>query len=272
MATTQTTTSKRTKANGSTPLPVDSDSVAGLDNPATQIPSAAPTQDKPPAVSPPKFAIMELPIVNIPGSPLVIHAFSQKARDQMKAAQEAGAQRTKKKGNREPKDFALAYHNARHISADGWDGAAAATFRNAAIDACRLVGFHMTVAKRALFIEPDGLSVPDGTPLVRIEGKPYAFEATVRNQTGVADVRVRPRWDDWKAIVRIRFDTELFTPDDLVNLMLRAGEQCGVCEGRPGSKSSFGQGWGMFQVDLNVSGRPLAHHRPDVRRARHLPV
>lgn len=210
----------------------------------------APEISKLTAISAPKFAIMELPIHGMPGSPLVIHAFSAKARETMKSAQEAGSVGRKGK-KREPKDFDAAYHGARHISTDGWDGMNAAAFRNAAIDACRLVGYKMTHAKLSLFIEADGVSATEGTPLVRIHGEPKPFEAVTRNQTGVADIRVRPRWDEWSALLRIRFDLEQFSPEDVINLMWRAGEQCGIGEGRPNSSSSFGLGWGLFQIDTS---------------------
>lgn len=200
-------------------------------------------------ISAPRMCVITVPIINANGSPLVIHAFSAKARATMRAAQEAGSVGKSKRGKRDPKDFDEVYNSARHISRDGWDGAAAATFRNAMISACRLIGFKMTIGKLSVFIEADGLSAADGTPLVRINGEPYPFESVVRNQTGVADIRVRPRWDEWTADLRIRFDRDQFNEDDVINLLVRAGTQCGICEGRPDSSNSFGQGWGLFQID-----------------------
>jgi hypothetical protein len=172
----------------------------------------------------------------------------------MRAKQVAGS--TGKKGTkREGKDFEAAYHNARHIAKPngndpgGWDGVAAASFRHACIDACRLVGFKMTLGKRAVFIVADGVT-NDGTPLVRINGEPVPFECAVRNETGVADIRVRPRWDAWSATVKVMFDRDQFTTNDVLNLMMRAGMQGGVGEGRAGSKMGNGCGWGAFELDL----------------------
>lgn len=201
-------------------------------------------------ISAPKFAILTVPIRNAPGSPLVVHAFSAKARGIMREAQELGSVGRKRKP-KDPKDFEAAYQGARHISRDGWDGVTCATFRNAMISACRLVGFKMTVGKLSVFVEADGNSVADGTPLVRIEGEPQPFEAVVRNQTGVADIRIRPRWDEWSANLRVRYDREQMSDDDIVNLLVRAGAQCGICEGRPDSSNSYGQGWGLFEIDTS---------------------
>jgi hypothetical protein len=221
-----------------------------ITGPAVGATADLPTQkpSKGNSIPAPRFGILTVPIKQLDDAPLVINAFSAKARQQMRDAQEAGAA-GKKRRAKDPKDFEALYHAARHISKEGWDGAAAATFRNAMISACRLVAFKMTISKLSVFIIPDGISVADGTALVRISGEPEPFEATVRNQSGVADIRVRPRWHEWSANLRIKFDLDQFTVDDVINLLMRAGQQCGVCEGRPDSKESAGMGWGLFTID-----------------------
>jgi hypothetical protein len=183
-------------------------------------------------------------------SPLVIHAFSQKAREQIRTTQTQGA--TAKKGKkREPKDFDAAYESAKHVSRDGWCGFAASGVRSAMISACRIVGFQMTKAKISVFVEADGYDNADGTALVRIvKGEPHKVEHMVRNDNGSVDMRARPMWDEgWEAVVRIRWDGDQFTASDVANLLLRAGQQVGICEGRPDSKNSGGMGWGLFTVE-----------------------
>lgn len=212
-------------------------------------PERASLTKKPSAISAPQFTILTVPLKNLGGAPLVIHAFSAKARAIMRESQELGAAGRKRRP-KDPKDFDAVYQGARHISRDGWDGATCATFRNSMISACRLVGFKMTISKLSLFVEADGNSATDGTPLVRILGEPVPFEAAVRNASGVADIRVRPRWDEWSANLRVRFDREQFSDEDVINLLVRAGAQCGIGEGRPDSSNSFGQGWGLFEIDV----------------------
>ncbi len=221
-------------------------------------------------ISAPRFCILTVPLRNIPGHPLVVHAFSAKARQIMREAQEAGSVGRKKKP-REPKDFKEAYMGARHISREGWDGVTCATFRNSMISACRLVGFKMTVGKLSVFIEADGNSREDGTPLVRIFGEPVPFEAPVRNASGVADIRVRPRWDEWTANLRVRFDREQFSDMDVINLLVRAGAQCGIGEGRPDSSNSFGQGWGLFEIDLAKGVEMFDVPAPQINFTRRVP-
>ena len=163
-------------------------------------------------------------------------------------------QQARGKRNRKPKDFEAIYEAAKHIAKangkdkGGWIGIPAPAFRNACIDACRLVGFKMTHAKLSVFIEADGIDVGDGTPLVRIVGEPRVHESSVRNESGVADIRWRPMWETWSAAVRVTCDEDQFSATDVMNLMLRAGLQVGIGEGRPNSPNSNGLGWGRFEV------------------------
>ena len=108
----------------------------------------------------------------------------------------------------------------------------------------------MTRAKLSIFCEADGHDADDGTPLVKItKGKPRYHESLVRNASGVCDIRPRPMWaPGWQAKVRIRFDADQFEVDDMANLLMRAGQQVGIGEGRPDSKKSCGMGWGLFEV------------------------
>jgi len=198
------------------------------------------------SITPPDMRIIELKIRGI--SPLSIHRFSQKAKIQMKNAQEAGLTSKSKKA-RDPKDFEQEYRDAFYISEDGWYGIHAVSFRNAAIGACRAVGYRMTHAKLALFIVHDGIDKEDGTPLVRItDGEPELWIAPVKNSNAGTDLRARPLWRKWGANLRIRYDAGMFTDADVVNLMARAGIQGGIGEGRPSSKLSAGLGFGLFEI------------------------
>lgn len=186
-------------------------------------------------------------------APLVVHKFSQKAIQMIRDKQAAGSV-ARKGTKREAKDFTAVFNGARHISTEGWDGIRADAFRCAMISACRLVGFKMTLAKLSVFIEPDGFDATEGTPLVRIIGDaPEQFESMVRIGLGgsTTDISVRPMYRKWGARLRVRFDADQFTVDDVANLLLRVGIQIGICEGRPDSKSSCGCGWGVFEIVKN---------------------
>lgn len=197
-------------------------------------------------IRPPNFQMVELHLVGI--APLCQNRFSQKAKEQMVAQQQAGS--TAKKGKtREAKNFEQAFENAQYKSKEGWVGVPCSSFRNAAISACRIVGFKMTLAKLGVFIEADGFDAEDGTPLVRlIADKPVMRIHNVRNASGVVDQRPRPFWDEWEIALRVKFDGDMFSVDDVVNLFARVGLQVGVGEGRPDSKMSAGMGWGCFRL------------------------
>jgi hypothetical protein len=165
----------------------------------------------------------------------------------MRATQEAG-QQAKSKKKRDAKNFEALYEGAKYKSAEGWCGFHAAALRLAMIGACRLVGYKMTLAKLAVSVIADGFDPEDGTPLVRIYGEPKMDVRPARNDNGSVDLRARPMWMKWSAKVRLRFDEDQFSVEDVANLLTRVGLQCGIGEGRPNSKMSGGIGWGTFEV------------------------
>ena len=197
-------------------------------------------------IAPPKFRTAEFMIRGT--APYVSNKFSQEAREMMQAKQEEGSQSQKKKGPRKAKDFDKCAAGSAHKLADGSYGIPATSFRQACVSACRIVGFKMTLAKLALFVLADGVDADDGSPLVKIEGTPKRVDSLVRNETGVADIRPRMHWDEWTAILRIKYDADLFKAEDVRNLLERVGVQVGIGAGRPDSKSSCGQGWGTFEI------------------------
>ncbi len=193
----------------------------------------------------PNMEIAEFRIIG--DAPYVQNAFPQKALEEIRAKHVAGS--TAKKGSkREPKDFDAMYEASLHRSEEGWFGIPAPAFRNAMIDACRLVGFHMTKAKMSVFIHADGYDPRDHSPLVRIsKGEPSKIESLVRLQGSTPDIHARGLWEPgWECIVRVRYDADQFTRKDVANLLARVGGQVGVGEGRPFSPNSAGMGWGTF--------------------------
>jgi hypothetical protein len=175
--------------------------------------------------------------------------FSQKAIAKIQETHRQG-QQARSKRIREARDFDDDYRQAMHRFADGRCGIPCSGFRNALISTCRVVGFKMTIAKLSIFIIKDGLDDVDGTPLVRIEGTPEQCILPVRNATGVIDLRARPLWREWAVNLRIRFDLDQFSAEDILNLLQRAGRQVGIGEGRADSRDSNGIDYGFFNVEL----------------------
>jgi hypothetical protein len=197
-------------------------------------------------ISAPRLRTAEFELVGT--APYVQLRFTQKAMEQMKAKMEGGSQ-SKSKKIRDKRDFNDDFIQAQHISTEGWNGVPAGAFRTAMIDACRLVDFKMTLAKLSVFIEADGIDKVDGVPLVKLIGKkPEQNLMAVRNQTGVADLRNRPMWREWRIKLRVKWDEDQFSLQDVTNLLARVGEQVGIGEGRHYSKASAGLGWGTFRI------------------------
>lgn len=180
-------------------------------------------------------------------APYVQLRFSQKLIDGFKAKFEEQAPASKKKV-RVKRDYQADFICAQHVSEQGWAGVPAGAFRAAMISACRLVDFKMTLAKLSVFVDADGFDKVDGTPLVKIAGKPELLNMIVRNANGQPDLRTRAMWKAWSINLRIKYDRKQFSHNDIANLVNRVGCQVGIGEGRPDSKSSAGMGWGTFRI------------------------
>jgi hypothetical protein len=180
-------------------------------------------------------------------APYVQLRFSQKLIDGFKAKFEEEAPSSKKKV-RSKRDYQADFLGAQHMSERGWCGVPAGAFRAGMISACRLVDFKMTLAKLSVFVDADGFDKVDGTPLVKIEGKPELLNMIVRNANGQPDLRTRAMWKKWSIKLRVKYDRKQFSHHDIANLINRVGTQVGIGEGRPDSKSSAGMGWGTFRI------------------------
>lgn len=194
----------------------------------------------------PNFQTVE---VGIRGTaPLMVHKFSMKARKQIEAKQTA---KDKVSGVRQPKDYAAEFNAARYISKEGWDGFYAGAIRSAMIRAASYGGgLSMTAAKGLIFVVAEGFDRDDGSPLVRILGDKAKHDTRpARNDGGGIDIRNRPRYDKWNTKLKISYDADMLTAQDVLNLLARAGESVGLCDGRPGSPNSNGCGFGTFAVE-----------------------
>lgn len=202
-------------------------------------------------ISPPNLQTARFTIMG--QTPYVQNKFSNKAKQQMKEQQEAGSTATTKKKKREAKDFQQCYEDAQYKPAgQTWpNGAIPATAIKAAmVAACRLVDFKMTDAKQCVYIQSDGFDKDERVPLIKItKGKPIYFEQALRNANGNPDIRPRPMWEEgWEAEVRITYDADRFTLQDVSNLLMRAGLQVGIGDGRQASRMCVGLGWGAFKA------------------------
>lgn len=189
-------------------------------------------------LQPLKLETVEIPIVG--ETELIIHAWSEKAKRQMLEKQMNPGARAKK----EPKDPTADYEAAFHRLPDGRPGFPSGGFKAAIVGACRLFdGLPMTQAKIAIRVSGEGPLL-----LVPISGDPYMREDMVRLETGVADIRYRPGFPDWKAVLPITFNASLLSLSSLVHLVDAAG-QGGIGEWRPSAPKSASGSFGTFRVN-----------------------
>lgn len=191
----------------------------------------------------PRISVQRMHITLIGTSPLISHAWSPKAKQMMLDKQTKKA--AQKKDAKEPfTDYidSLYWLTPRPAHPDETAVAAAqfgfpsVAFKASAVAACRFVnGIKMTEARGAFHIAGE---------FVPIEGHPSMREDMVRLQTGVADIRYRGEFKDWKAVLPVDYNTAVLSPEQILNLFSIAGFGVGVGEWRPSTNGSFG----MFRV------------------------
>jgi hypothetical protein len=177
-------------------------------------------------------------------APLIVHRFSEKAKQQMLDKQQ-GKTRVKKA----PKDPQADYEGAFYRLPETEPGVPrygfpATGFKAATIGAARYFdGVPMTILRRAMFFFGEGTD-----QLIEIHGEPHMREDVVRISAGSTDLRYRPQFDEWTATLNIIYVPSMLTLESLVALV-DAGGMSGVGEWRPG-KSDSGA-YGTYEVSAN---------------------
>lgn len=204
------------------------------------------------AIELPPLNIQTMDIVVIGDTPLICHAWSTKAKGEMLAKQ-----MKKAKPGRAAKDPEDDFKQSLYPM-DGGFGFPVVAFKNAAVTACTSVAGITKVAARQAFRVGGSL---DGAELVKIEGgKPEPREDMVRIGMGTADIRYRGQFVHWWAKVRVRFNANVLSAEQIVNLFNTAGFGVGVGEWRMEKDGQFG----CFHV---ASGEEVAKLEGRGRRA-----
>jgi hypothetical protein len=220
--------------------------------------AAPPVAAAPAEVLIPKIEPQRIELIIVGTTPLVVNAWSHKAKKQMLDKQMKKATRGK-----EAKDPEADYKASRYISAEGWDGIPAGGVKGCLVNACRAVdGLPMTLAKRMLFVASQGTTA-GGQGLVRIYGKPQVLKSQVvlpdavsemhegmvrLDAGGTADIRFRAMYREWSMRLEIDFLASVISAEQVANLVELAGFIEGLCEHRPGAPKSNTGDWGRFQI------------------------
>lgn len=200
------------------------------------------------AIELPKLNIQMMEVTVIGDSPLIVHAWSEKSKREM-----LDKQLKKAKGAKEAKDPVADFEASLYRMKGGAFGFPSVGFKAAAVTACTSVaGITKIAARQAFHILGDDVDVPgtfEGTKsrnnLVQIEGcEPQMREDMVRVGMGTADIRYRGEFPDWRAKLLVRYNANVLSESQILNILNVAGFAVGVGEWRPEKDGSYG----MFHV------------------------
>jgi hypothetical protein len=194
----------------------------------------------------PPLAIQLMEVTVIGDSPLIVHAWSAKAKREM-----LDKQMKKAKGAKEAKNPKADFESSLYRIDDGY-GFPSIGFKAAAVTAgTSVAGLTKIAARQAFHILGEDIDVAgafEGTSarhnLVRIEGKLSMREDMVKIAMGTADLRYRGEFSDWHARLLVRYNANVLSESQILNLINVAGFAVGVGEWRP-EKDGMN---GMFHV------------------------
>lgn len=188
----------------------------------------------------PALDIKYFDVLIIGDSPLIVHAWSDKAKKMM-----LDKQMKKATKGREAKDPFMDFVDSMYwltkkpkkptmedVSSAKF-GFPTIAFKAAAVDSGYQQGIlsKKTTARGAFHIIGD---------YAEIEGIPEMREDMVRVGQGVADIRYRGEFKEWRTVLHIRYNASSISSEQIVSLFNVAGFACGVGEWRPSKDGSFG--------------------------------
>ncbi len=178
----------------------------------------------------PSIAIGVVPATVLGNSDLIMHAWDVKSKRQIEDKQQKKASR----GQREARDPEAEYLAARYVDSKGLECIPARHFKNAMVGAATfLPDVTQKLIKGAVYVQGDLLPI-----LSARTGKPLKSQrrddmVRIGGMSKTADVRYRPAYVDWKVDLKIEFDSSVFSVEQVINLLNRAGFNVGVGEWRP---------------------------------------
>src|SRR3990167_9976043 len=168
-------------------------------------------------------------------SPLIFHRWSEKAKQMILDKQMKKATKGRETKNPE-KDVEESYYK----DSEGRIAFPALCIKQAMVNAVRNVeGGTMTLLRGSVFVAGD----KDGLIPVNYKKK-MGRSDMVRVGKGSADIRFRGQVNDWSMKFTIKFNADVISAEQVLNLLNIAGFSCGLGEWRPEKSGDFG----TFQV------------------------
>jgi len=177
------------------------------------------------------------------GSPLVVHAFSEPAKQAIRDKQAKLPKEAKPQ--RQPE---AEFRAARYLNEAGRECVPIIAIKKALIAAATAFDDLTKVALRqALFVDAELSHGSALVPIERYDGSPAIGEMREDAVTVGINTRgltYRPMYPEWQLRVRVEFNTGLISREQLIALIDHAGWGIGLAEGRP-ERSALG--WGRFE-------------------------
>lgn len=189
--------------------------------------------------------IRRVPLTIVGDTPLIVHAWSEKAKRMMLEAQ-MGLSKGKKKEYKNPvEDFinSMYWLNgkpeeyteeafAKAVADGARFGFPATAVKAAAVSAAYRQGWskNKVVLQGEMFIESDA----DGMIEIKTDEPPVMREDMVKVGMGTADLRYRGEFRNWRADIVLRYNANgQFSLENIVNIINAGGFFCGIGEWRP---------------------------------------
>lgn len=191
-------------------------------------------------------------------TPMIMHAWSEKAKRMMLEAQQGKAKGKKKPIKNPVDDFIQSIYwltekptypdgSSEEVCEEAFNKAIAngakfgfpvTAFKQAAISAAYRMGWvkNQMGLRGAFFIESeygDMVEIKSDTPIMR--------EDMVKIAGGTADIRYRGEFRNWSATFKVKYNANgEFSLENIINIINAGGTICGVGEWRPERDGQFG--------------------------------
>ena len=195
------------------------------------------------------------PIRIVGDTPLIMHAWSEKAKREMLEKQMKVTKSKARDAKNPVEDFIRSMYwlteMPKEMTIEAYDEAIAngarfgfpiTAFKQAAISAAYRMGWakDKMSLRGAFFIEGD-----ENQMLEIKSDKPVMREDMVKVGMGTADIRYRGEFQNWYAEMTIKFNANgKYTLEQIINIINAGGYVCGVGEWRPERDGQYG----MFHV------------------------
>jgi hypothetical protein len=178
-------------------------------------------------LNPERIDIQRVKVRIVGDSPLITHAWSQKAKQMMLDKQ-------MKKGTqaKEAKDPQRDYEESLYHLEGGGYGFPAVGVKACAIRGAKGLGMVMSDTRAAFHIEGD---------LLKIDGEPRPREDMVRVGMGTADLRYRAEFVKWSIDLPVTFNARIISAEQIVAMLDAGGFGTGLGEWRPEKDGQFGR-------------------------------